>query len=435
MVCIWSGNIFLKGRQLTVLKALDKKQRMIKEKDILTPHVIMLYELLPSGFAGREDDQALRTPNFHVSRTRLVVTILTKLSQRTISRGVAFVEFTEHQHALVALRVLNNNPETFGPEHRPIVSFALDNVQTLKLRKAKLHETHKDFQDTHVNDESQTPNAIPSQKEMSRKRKSRVENRAVKDPESHRMDEVKNKDSYRTVLKSRRAIQELKTIQTSAKDKRESWKQKAKGSQHKQKDEGRKSDGGNSVNSEKIVKPFKEADLWLAKRKRPTKQKKTRAVRVQRKEKRPKKNKDPVGQDVADKLDMLIEQYKSKFSKQTADKPEDLESSLGLFWIMTTGMVQGDNNIERNYAKLVSLTMTSANVGNYNWACRPILMHRKEMIPRPRTWGSMEKGRVWVSGHRYCTVCAKGNCTGCSYSATLRPARCQLGCGQPPRKW
>ncbi len=26
------------------------------------------------------------------------------------SRGVAFVEFTEHQHALVALRVLNNNP-------------------------------------------------------------------------------------------------------------------------------------------------------------------------------------------------------------------------------------------------------------------------------------------------------------------------------------
>lgn len=26
------------------------------------------------------------------------------------SRGAAFVEFAEHQHALVALRVLNNNP-------------------------------------------------------------------------------------------------------------------------------------------------------------------------------------------------------------------------------------------------------------------------------------------------------------------------------------
>jgi RNA recognition motif-containing protein len=26
------------------------------------------------------------------------------------SRGVAFVDFKEHQHAIVALRVLNNNP-------------------------------------------------------------------------------------------------------------------------------------------------------------------------------------------------------------------------------------------------------------------------------------------------------------------------------------
>lgn len=30
------------------------------------------------------------------------------------SRGAAFVEFTEHQHALVALRVLNNNPGVFS---------------------------------------------------------------------------------------------------------------------------------------------------------------------------------------------------------------------------------------------------------------------------------------------------------------------------------
>ena len=29
------------------------------------------------------------------------------------SRGLGFVEFSEHQHALVALRVLNNNPGTW----------------------------------------------------------------------------------------------------------------------------------------------------------------------------------------------------------------------------------------------------------------------------------------------------------------------------------
>ncbi|KAL9333318.1 hypothetical protein Peur_073457 [Populus x canadensis] len=385
--------IFLKGRQLTVLKALDKKSAHDKEKEktkiedrdhrnLYLAKEGLILEGTPAAEGVSISDMAkrnrlqeekmtkLKSPNFHVSRTRLVVYNLPKsmtekqlkklfidavtsraTKQKPVirqmkflknvkkgkvvtkdhSRGVAFVEFTEHQHALVALRVLNNNPETFGPEHRPIVSFALDNVQTLKLRKAKLQvqqqETHKDFQDTQENDESQTPNAIPSQKEMSRKRKSRVENRAVKDPESNRMDEVKNKDSYRTSLKEQSAKKQksnpgAEDIQTSAKDKRESRKLKAKGSQHKQKDEGRKSDGGNSVNSEKIVKPFKEADLWLTKRKRPNQTEENKGGKSSEKRKRPKKNKDPVGQDVADKLDMLIEQYKSKFSKQTADKPE-----------------------------------------------------------------------------------------------------------------
>ena len=32
------------------------------------------------------------------------------------SRGYAFVNFTDHKHALQALRVLNNNPEVFGED-------------------------------------------------------------------------------------------------------------------------------------------------------------------------------------------------------------------------------------------------------------------------------------------------------------------------------
>lgn len=38
------------------------------------------------------------------------------------SRGAAFVEFAEHQHALVALRVLNNNPGAINLVH----SYVLD---------------------------------------------------------------------------------------------------------------------------------------------------------------------------------------------------------------------------------------------------------------------------------------------------------------------
>ena len=42
------------------------------------------------------------------------------------SRGIGFVEFEEHEHALAALRTLNNNPEVFGKARRPIVEFAVE---------------------------------------------------------------------------------------------------------------------------------------------------------------------------------------------------------------------------------------------------------------------------------------------------------------------
>lgn len=32
------------------------------------------------------------------------------------SLGYAFAEFQEHEHALAALRHINNNPEVFGPQ-------------------------------------------------------------------------------------------------------------------------------------------------------------------------------------------------------------------------------------------------------------------------------------------------------------------------------
>ena len=33
---------------------------------------------------------------------------------KPLSKGLGFVEFTEHEHALCALRQLNNNPHPFG---------------------------------------------------------------------------------------------------------------------------------------------------------------------------------------------------------------------------------------------------------------------------------------------------------------------------------
>eukprot|EP00897_Mesotaenium_endlicherianum_P008504 jgi/Mesen1/7682/ME000403S06864 len=126
----------------------------------------------------REKETKLRSPMFAVSRTRLAVhnvpkdmgeralkeLFLAAVRQRATkqhpvikqvkvlvddtkkgpegqagrSRGAAFVEFTEHQHALVALRALNNNPATFGAEHRPIVEFAIENQSILHKRKVQI---------------------------------------------------------------------------------------------------------------------------------------------------------------------------------------------------------------------------------------------------------------------------------------------------------
>eukprot|EP00850_Spirogloea_muscicola_P018662 SM000173S03031 [mRNA] locus=s173:193351:199506:- [translate_table: standard] len=136
---------------------------------------------------GTEKQLKLASPNFYVSPTRLLVhnipknmtekelrilfldavksratkqcptikqvKILADSSKKDAkgaprSRGAGFVEFVEHQHALVALRVLNNNPEIFGPECRPIIEFAIENSLILKQRatlktKAKLAEANK----------------------------------------------------------------------------------------------------------------------------------------------------------------------------------------------------------------------------------------------------------------------------------------------------
>ena len=59
------------------------------------------------------------------------------------SKGLGFIEFEDHEHALCALRELNNNPVAFKPDRRPIIEFAIENVKVLKLRDVKLSQQKK----------------------------------------------------------------------------------------------------------------------------------------------------------------------------------------------------------------------------------------------------------------------------------------------------
>ncbi|KAB5561358.1 hypothetical protein DKX38_006315 [Salix brachista] len=71
------------------------------------------------------------------------------------------------------------------------------------------------------------------------------------------------------------------------KTKQEAENTRLKALKHKQKDQGRKPCIGNSVNREKIVEPFKEADLGKERGNFQTEEKK--GVKFQRKEKKAQK--------------------------------------------------------------------------------------------------------------------------------------------------
>lgn len=206
--------IFIKSRALNVMKAMDKESAhkkalekaktevedrrnlyLAKEGEILagTPAAegVSDADMNKRSWLARRKEEMLQSPKFHVSRTRLIIYNLPKtmtindvkklcreavISRATRqnpvirkvnilknekkgiqkhSRGVAFVDFQEHEHALVALRVLNNNPETFGAERRPIVEFALEDVEKVRLQKIRKERQHKSAPE--VAEDQQTP--------------------------------------------------------------------------------------------------------------------------------------------------------------------------------------------------------------------------------------------------------------------------------------
>ncbi|XP_070498236.1 RNA-binding protein 28 [Chironomus tepperi] len=53
------------------------------------------------------------------------------------SKGFGFLSFSRHEDALAVLRKLNNNPEIFSANHRPIVSFSIEDMNVLKIKERR----------------------------------------------------------------------------------------------------------------------------------------------------------------------------------------------------------------------------------------------------------------------------------------------------------
>lgn len=385
--------IFLKGRQLKILKALDKKAAQdkvlekTKKEDCDHRNLYLAKEgLVLEGFPAAEGVSAsdmskrkmlqekkmtkLQSPNFHVSRTRLVMCNLprtmseeelkqlciravtsratkqkpvirqikilresknTNSTKKNNSRGVAFVEFLEHQHALVALRVLNNNPETFGPEHRPIVEFAVDNVQKLRNRKERLQARRQDslngVQDLQQNDKS---SALDNHsKEKSRKRKSRHDTKASDASGNKTEAEVGRQVFAESPSGEVRVVKKQKGDSGGKKDNISS-KRKVRGSKNKQisHQEQGDPDGGVPHPAEGTTISAHErghqerAQLYTKKRRLQNRAQKHEEPVGPERRKKSKRNSDPLGRDVVDKLDTLIEQYRSKFARHNTDQAD-----------------------------------------------------------------------------------------------------------------
>ncbi|KAM3220307.1 RNA-binding protein 28 [Capsicum annuum] len=375
--------VFLKGRQLKIFKALDKKAAHDKElqktkkedndhRNLYLAKEGLILEGTPAAEGVSVSDMSkrkglqekkmikLKSPNFHVSRTRLIIYNLPKsmtekqlktlcidavtsraTKQKPVirqikflkdvkkgqvvaknhSRGVAFLEFSEHEHALVALRVLNNNPETFGTEHRPIVEFALDNIQTMKHRqKLQQQGFNRNKKDLPKNDNT---NERDNHNKQSRKRKATGDALSV----AGNRDEAKNKHVRGAKDGDRPKNRGVKGAISAEGDEQKNKKigKKLRGAKPELKDnrEGNKHGGFGSESSDTAaLKVGRKEDVAVRTKKRKFEDKtnqQKQEISVQNK-KRDKKKKDPLGRDVVDKLDMLIEQYTSKFTHSSSNQ-------------------------------------------------------------------------------------------------------------------
>ncbi|XP_060779605.1 RNA-binding protein 28 [Neoarius graeffei] len=93
------------------------------------------------------------------------------------SLGYGFVEFQEHEHALQALRHLNNNPDIFTANKRPIVEFSLEDGRKLKL-KAMREQKSKMTPASDSRADKKKTNSVGSQEDKSKQHQQRSPKKA-----------------------------------------------------------------------------------------------------------------------------------------------------------------------------------------------------------------------------------------------------------------
>ncbi|XP_053616582.1 RNA-binding protein 28 [Plodia interpunctella] len=127
--------------------ALERsKTQMLKNLN----RFVSRYRLVVSNLPANYDDSSLR--NICVSAAGRSAAVTEARVMRDLraapdrngkhpSKGFGFVMFTRHEDALACLRKLNNNPDVFDKNNRPIVSFSIEDRTALNARKKRLEKS------------------------------------------------------------------------------------------------------------------------------------------------------------------------------------------------------------------------------------------------------------------------------------------------------
>lgn len=206
--------------------------------------------------------------------------------------------------------------ETFGPEHRPIVEFALDNIQMVKQRRAKLEAcqqiNHSDPEDLQPNDDSTVPVATPKKKIKSKKRKFKDNDESLKTSGTNEGDEIDVKIIKGAVNDGDRAVKKNKN---PAKEKQKDKRKRLNNPFESGKPDDELFKAESTVSKAHISKSSEELNT-LPKRRKVADDIAVQEGKIQKQKTR---SKDPSEQGIVDKLDMLVEQYRAKFSQHTQD--------------------------------------------------------------------------------------------------------------------
>ncbi|CAK9809560.1 RNA-binding protein 28 [Anthophora quadrimaculata] len=123
------------------------KSQILRNLNMFVSRVRLVVHNLPPTM----DDIKLRkiferhSPSTAIIREVRVMRDLRNIDNKGVgkSKEYAFVSFTKHEDALQALRTINNNPNIFTPNRRPIVSFSIENRVMVNAKQKRLQKSRE----------------------------------------------------------------------------------------------------------------------------------------------------------------------------------------------------------------------------------------------------------------------------------------------------